>query len=116
MKEFKKYVKTEDSKKQKQTKETLEKCEENGMNIPKDAIENMNFDKNDMNFVKNLAEKYTGKKDLLIDDIKKIAAKNRKEGKLNDKQLDSFKEKITPMLNSKQKKMLNDIMGMIKNT
>lgn len=108
MKEFKKFVKTEDSKK------CAQDAKAEGMNIPEDALKNIDFDPNDVDFVKNLTEKYKDNKEMLVSDIVKLAAKNKKEGKLDDNQIDEFGKKLAPMLNDKQKKMLNNIMGMLK--
>ena len=114
MKDFKKFVKTEDSKKQKVQKKCEEINKTCNMNLPEDIPEISDIDPSDINMVKNLAEKYQGNKDMLINDIVNLAAKNKKEGKLDNSQLEEFEEKITPMLNSEQKKMLNQIMRMIK--
>ncbi len=108
MKEFKKFVKTEDSKK------CAEAAKEIGMNIPEEKTKMQDFDPSDVNMVKELTDKYKDNKDMLVNDIVKLAAKNKKEGKLDDKKLEDFEEKLSPMLNEKQKKMLKNIMGMIK--
>ncbi|NLK18128.1 MAG: hypothetical protein GX304_06410, partial [Clostridiales bacterium] len=55
-----------------------------------------------------------GNRERLIHDIKALAEKNKKDGKLNTAQLENFEKKIAPMLNSEQRKMLRNIMDMIK--
>lgn len=110
MKEFKRFVKSEDSKKsvQKEAKNA-------GMNIPQDLAEKAGgINPNDVDYVKNLANKYKDNKEMLVNDIVKLAAKNKKEGKLDDNQLKSMEQKLSPMLNDKQKQMLKSIMDMIK--
>jgi len=114
MKEFKKFVNSEQSKKQKATKTVKECIKDGGMNIPEDAIKNAKFDPKDVDMVKNLTEKYKDNQDLLVNDIVKLAEKSKKEGNLDEGQLDNFEKKIKPMLNDSQKKMLKNIMEMIK--
>ena len=105
MKEFKKFVRSDDSRK----KPTA--CD---MNIPEDLPGLDQYDPKDVNLIKELTEKYQGNKDKLIQDIKELANKSKKEGKLDSDQLESFEKKITPMLSSEQRKMLKNIMDMIK--
>lgn len=110
MKDLKKFVKTEDSKKQ--AEKEAKDC---GMNIPKEEMDKAdNIKSDDVNFVKNLVGKYKNNKEMLVNDIVKLAAKNKKEGKIDDNQLNNIEEKLSPMLNDKQKQMLKNIMGMIK--
>lgn len=111
MKDFKKFVKAEEAKKQNSTTDN-EICD--NMNLPENMPEISDFDPKDVNMVKNLAEKYQGNQPKLISDIVALAEKNRKEGKLKNSDLDNFENKITPMLNGEQKKMLKKIMGMLK--
>ena len=94
MKEFKKFVRTEDSKKP-------PGCD---MNIPEDIPGVEQYDPKDVNMIKELTEKYQGNKDKLVNDIMTLAAKNKKEGKLNNAQLESFEKKITPMLKTSREK------------
>jgi hypothetical protein len=108
MKEFKKFVNSEASKR------CAEEAKKNGMNIPEEACGKKDFDPKDIDMVKELADKYKDNKEMLVSDIVKLAAKNKKEGKINDEQLSDFEKKLAPMLNDKQKKMLENIMGMIK--
>ena len=105
MKEFKKFVCSDDSRKKPPA------CD---MNIPEDLPGLDQYDPKDVNLVKELTEKYQGNQEKLIHDIKALAEKSKKEGKLDSAQLESFEKKITPMLSSEQRKMLRNIMDMIK--
>ena len=105
MKDFKKFVKSQQQKENNDAKK-----QQNTDDMPKLS----DFKEEDVNLVKDLTEKYSGNKDKLVNDIVSLAKKNKKEGKLNNDQLDEFEKKLKPMLNSKQKKMLDDIMNIIK--
>jgi hypothetical protein len=105
MKEFKKFVRSEHSRKKPPG------CD---MNIPEELPGIDQYDPKDVNMIRELTEKYQGNRERLIHDIKALAEKNKKDGKLNTAQLENFEKKIAPMLNSEQKKMLKNIMDMIK--
>ena len=113
MKEFKKFVKTEDSKKQKE-QEAAKACNTNCDTDLKDLPDISEFNPDDVDMVKNLTDKYKGNRGKLINDIVNLASKNKKEGKLNNDELEKFEKKLAPMLNGEQKTMLKNIMGMIK--
>lgn len=58
---------------------------------------------------------YEGKsKSDIVSEIVKVAEKNRREGKLTDKDLDDFAMLLTPSLNSAQKKELDAIISRLK--
>lgn len=58
---------------------------------------------------KNMSEKQ------LMDEILKQAAQDRKEGKLDDADLNKFFDSVAPMLNAEQLKKLKDIMSVLQN-
>lgn len=109
MKDLKKFVGKKESKKQKITE-----AETGGMKLPETLPDITDFDQKDVDLVKNLTKRYNGNKSQLISDIVSLADKSKKEGRLKDSDLEKFENKITPMLNNEQKKMLKDIIGMIK--
>lgn len=84
--------------------------EENSPEMPKLS----DFNEEDVNFISGLTKKYSGNKEKLIEDIVSLAGKNKREGKLNNAQLEEFEKKLKPMLNSNQRKMLDEIMKIIK--
>lgn len=95
--------------------------DKNGQSAPQESAENApempklsDFKEEDVNFISGLTKKYANNKDKLIDDIVGLARKNKKEGKLNNAQLEEFEKKLKPMLNANQKKMLDEIMKIIK--
>lgn len=108
MKEFKKFVSTDQSKVKKSP------ISENNEINPDELPDINEFDPKDVNMVKNLADKYKGNESQLMSDIISLANKNKKEGKLKNSDLDSFSQKISPMLNSSQKKMLTDIVKTLR--
>lgn len=67
--------------------------------------------------IKNFLSRYEGKsRSELIDEIAKVAEKNRKEGNLKNSDLDDFAEMITPYLTKEQKTMLSEVLSNLKKT
>lgn len=114
MKDFKKFVGTEESKQQKQTESAAASADNTYAANPGDLPDINDFNPKDVDMIQNLTKKYAGNEGQLLGDILSVAEKNKKDGKLKNNDLDNFEKKITPMLNNQQKKMLKDIMGMIK--
>ena len=68
-----------------------------------------------MKTFRELASKYEGKSgDEMMNAIIEEAEKNRKNGKLTDKDIDDFVATISPMLSAKQKLMLKAVVAKIK--
>lgn len=107
MKDFKNFVNSEN--KNNQT-DNIEKEKINQPEEPKLS----DFKEDDVKLINSLTKKYANNKEKLISDIVSLAGKNKKEGKLSNKQLEAFEQKISPMLNKNQKKMLDEIMQMLK--
>lgn len=73
------------------------------------------IDKNQEKFIKNFLSGYEGKqKSEILSEIIKVAEKNRREGKLSDKDLDDFSNTISPMIDREQKKELEEIIARLK--
>lgn len=108
MKDFKNYVNSDNNKKNEGFSD--KQTEQKAADMPKLS----DFKDDDVKMISSLTKKYSNNKEKLVQDIVSLAEKNKKEGKLNNKQLEEFEKKISPMLSSKQKKMLDDIMGIIK--
>lgn len=110
MKDFKKFSGTKESREKPEIKtdRPLSDMKENELPDIND------FDPKDVNLVKNMAKKYIGKENELMSDILSVANKNKKDGKLKNSDLSEFENKLSPMLNSQQKKMLKDILSTLK--
>jgi hypothetical protein len=107
MKDFKNFVNTDKTK-------NSESLPQEQTEQPADMPKLSDFKDEDVKMISSLTQKYANNKEKLVSDIVSLAEKNKKEGKLNNKQLEEFEKKISPMLSSKQKKMLEDIMKLIK--
>lgn len=78
---------------------------------------NTNIDKNSTEALKNFARKYEGaSEDKLISEIMKEAEKGRKNGTLTNAEIDRFKNMLSPMLNSEQRKKLEKVVEKLKNS
>ena len=78
---------------------------------------NTNMDKNSSEMLKNFAKKYEGaSEDKLISEIMKEAEKGRKNGTLTNAEIDRFKNMLSPMLNSEQRKKLENVVEKLKNS
>lgn len=76
---------------------------------------NLQIDEKSANALQNFLRGYEGKsKSDIVSEIVKVAEKNRKEGKLTDKDLDNFAVTLSPMLNAEQKSELNKIISRLK--
>lgn len=77
--------------------------------------ENLQIDEKSANMLQNFLRGYEGKsKSDIVSEIVKVAEKNRKEGKLTDKDLDNFAATLSPMLNADQKSELSKIISRLK--
>lgn len=77
--------------------------------------DNLQIDEKSANALQNFLRSYEGKsKADIVSEIVKVAEKNRKEGKLTDKDLDNFAVTLSPMLNAEQKSELNKIISRLK--
>ncbi len=77
--------------------------------------ENLQIDEKSAKALQNFLRGYEGKsKSDIVSEIVKVAEKNRKEGKLTDKDLDNFAATLSPMLNAEQKSELNKIISRLK--
>ena len=73
------------------------------------------FEGGPMEMLRKLASKYEGaSQGELISAIIKEAEKQRKNGKLSDKDINNFVLAISPMLNEEQKSQLNKVVQKIK--
>ena len=65
--------------------------------------------------MKNTAAKYRGKsEEELMRELKQTVQKDKASGTLNDKKMENFQKKISPMLNEQQRKKLEKIMKELK--
>lgn len=82
----------------------------------KDGVKSeVKLDKNQEKFIKTFLNGYEGKqKSEILSEIIKVAEKNRREGKLSDKDLDDFSNMISPMIDSEQKRELEEIIARLK--
>lgn len=79
------------------------------------ARSEVKIDETQERLVKNFLNGYEGKqKSEIISEIVKVAEKNRREGKLSDKDLDDFSNMISPMIGPEQKKELQEIISRLK--
>lgn len=79
------------------------------------ARSEVKIDKNQERFVKSFLNGYEGKqKSEILSEIVKVAEKNRREGKLSDKDLDDFSNMISPLIGPEQKKELEEIIARLK--
>lgn len=79
------------------------------------ARSEVKMDETQERLVKNFLNGYEGKqKSEIISEIVKVAEKNRREGKLSDKDLDDFSNMISPMISPEQKKELQEIIARLK--
>ena len=64
---------------------------------------------------KKMAKQYEGKsQDQLMAELKQVAAQQKRNGTLNDAQLNNFKQTIAPMLDAQQAQKLNSLLSMLK--
>lgn len=74
------------------------------------------FSKNDVEGVSNMVNKYAGKSDdVLMNDLIHMVTKERKEGKLSDRDLDSFAQNAGMMMNPEQRAKLQGVIKKLKN-
>ena len=82
----------------------------------KTAANSGGMDKSVFSYFSSLAAKYEGKSgDELIKAILKEAEKGRKNGTLTDADIDNFAATLSPMLNDKQRKILDGVVKKLKN-
>lgn len=88
------------------TKESSQDCNNNNATAEK-SVEN-EF-KNELNQYKDKSEAE------LMQELFKIAGKNRSEGNLNNADLEAFSEQISPFLTAEQNARLSMLIGQLKN-
>ena len=67
--------------------------------------------------ITSLAKKYNGKDESeILTAILKEAEKGRKNGTLKDGDIDKFAAMLSPLLNGRQKEVLNKVVKKLKNT
>ena len=68
-----------------------------------------------MEMLSELSSAYEGKSsDAIMRDILREAERSRKNGTLSDADIDAFVSAISPMLDGKQKKTLEHVVGKLK--
>ncbi len=84
-------------------------------NFKSENFDKERLDKNTERLLKNFVKDYEGKsQQQIIDEIIKVAQKNRREGKLSNADLDNFYNMLYPMLNGSQKEQLTQIIDSLK--
>ncbi|MGI6168902.1 MAG: hypothetical protein ACOYI4_04170 [Christensenellales bacterium] len=82
----------------------------------KNILSNMNPDqKQQFETMKNNVSQFEGKSEQeLLREVQRLAMKGRQQGDLNDANLDSFANMLSPMLNDEQRKKLGSIINHLK--
>ena len=71
--------------------------------------------KETLDMVKNIAKQYHGKSENeMMSAIYSEAEKNRKNGSLSDKDLDSFLSMVSPLVDSDKRKKLKNVIDKLK--
>ena len=74
-----------------------------------------NSNPEDVKKIEDIAKSYQGKSESeIMSDIFRIVRQEKAKGSLDNGQINSFANAITPMLNAEQKEKLKDILGKIK--